>query len=77
MDKKFKIKLKKLDKNNKEKMVSQIFSDVSNGYDFMNDIMTFGLRYRIWKDQLIELLNPKKHDIVLDLATGSGILSKN
>ncbi len=54
-------------------MVSQIFSDVSNGYDFMNDIMTFGL-HRIWKDQLIELLNPKKHDIVLDLATGSGDL---
>ena len=73
MNEKLKIKLKKLDKNNKEKVVSQIFSDVSNGYDLMNDIMTFGL-HRIWKDQLIDLLNPKKHNIILDLATGSGDL---
>jgi len=52
-------------------MVSQIFSEVSKKYDFMNDIMTLGL-HRIWKEILIDKLVLKNNDIVLDLASGSG-----
>ena len=39
---------KKVDKDEKPELVSQIFSTVSNKYDLMNDAMSFGL-HRLWK----------------------------
>ena len=59
----------------KKKFVSRVFSSVSKKYDFMNDLMSFGL-HRIWKEQLISLLEISKDSLVLDLATGSGDISK-
>ena len=41
----------------------------------MNDLMSFGL-HRIWKEKLISLLEISKDSLVLDLATGSGDISK-
>ena len=41
----------------------------------MNDLMSFGL-HRIWKEKLISLLEFSKSSLVLDLATGSGDISK-
>ena len=59
----------------KKKFVSRVFSSVSKKYDFMNDLMSFGL-HRIWKEKLISLLEISKDSLVLDLATGSGDISK-
>jgi demethylmenaquinone methyltransferase/2-methoxy-6-polyprenyl-1,4-benzoquinol methylase len=59
----------------KKKIVSRVFSSVSKKYDFMNDLMSFGL-HRVWKDKLISLLEISKDSLVLDLATGSGDISK-
>ena len=59
----------------KKKFVSHVFSSVSKKYDFMNDLMSFGL-HRIWKEKLISLLEISKDSLVLDLATGSGDISK-
>ena len=59
----------------KKKFVNQVFSSVSIKYDFMNDLMSFGL-HRIWKEKLISLLEISKNSLVLDLATGSGDISK-
>ena len=41
----------------------------------MNDLMSFGL-HRVWKEKLISLLEISKDSLVLDLATGSGDISK-
>ena len=59
----------------KKEFVSRVFSSVSKKYDFMNDLMSFGL-HRIWKEKLISLLEISKNSLVLDLATGSGDISK-
>ena len=41
----------------------------------MNDIMSFGL-HRIWKKKLIDLMDINDDSIILDLASGSGDLTK-
>jgi demethylmenaquinone methyltransferase/2-methoxy-6-polyprenyl-1,4-benzoquinol methylase len=43
-------------------------------YDFMNDLMSFGM-HRIWKEKVISLLEISKDSLVLDLASGSGDIS--
>ncbi len=58
----------------RKKFVNRVFSSVSMKYDFMNDLMSFGL-HRIWKDEIISLLNLCKDSLVLDLASGSGDIS--
>ena len=60
-------------KQDKQSKVERIFSSVSDKYDLMNDIMSFGL-HRIWKQELIKKIKIKEQDIILDLATGSGDL---
>ena len=58
----------------KKKFINQVFSSVSMKYDFMNDLMSFGL-HRIWKEEIISLLKVCKDSLVLDLASGSGDIS--
>ena len=41
----------------------------------MNDLMSFGL-HKSWKEKLISLINADKESYVLDLASGSGDLTK-
>lgn len=41
----------------------------------MNDVMSFGM-HRIWKKQIFDFIEAKKHDVFMDLAGGSGDLSK-
>ncbi|MAZ46586.1 MAG: bifunctional demethylmenaquinone methyltransferase/2-methoxy-6-polyprenyl-1,4-benzoquinol methylase [Rickettsiales bacterium] len=59
----------------KKKFVNQVFSNVSMTYDFMNDLMSFGL-HRTWKEKVVSLLEIYKDSLVLDLASGSGDISK-
>ena len=58
-------------KTKKTKLVSDIFSSVSNKYDLMNDAMSFGL-HRLWKERMYVVSKLKNSDNVLDLATGTG-----
>src|ERR1700749_2077795 len=41
----------------KEGLVREVFSSVASRYDLMNDLMSGGL-HRIWKDAMVEWLNP-------------------
>ena len=66
---------KKTEKTDKKKFVQRVFSDVSLKYDLMNDIMSFGL-HRTWKHEVISLIKVNKKSIILDLATGSGDITK-
>ena len=62
-------------KNNKKKIVKEVFDSVFERYDIMNDLMSFGM-HRIWKKIAINNCNIKKNDIILDLACGTGDLTK-
>ena len=62
---------KKVNKKEKPKLVSSIFSSVSSKYDLMNDAMSFGL-HRAWKEKMYVLSKLQNNETVLDIATGSG-----
>jgi demethylmenaquinone methyltransferase/2-methoxy-6-polyprenyl-1,4-benzoquinol methylase len=54
--------------------ITDIFENVSRAkYDFMNDIMSFGI-HRLWKKYYVDLLHSKfnKKEKILDIASGSG-----
>ena len=53
--------------------MQKVFDQVSNKYDLMNDIMTFGT-HRLWKKQLMNWLSPAKNKKLLDMACGTGDL---
>jgi len=39
-------------------MVRNLFSDVANKYDIMNDVMSVGI-HRIWKEAMMDWLAPR------------------
>ncbi len=55
--------------------VTEIFQSVSGSYDVMNDLISFGV-HRLWKRQAVHLSGVKKGQTVLDVASGTGDLSK-
>ncbi len=58
----------------KQGLVNEVFSKAAARYDQMNDLMSSGL-HRLWKDDMITMLNPPKNDRafnVLDVAGGTG-----
>ena len=62
-------------KKTKIKQVTEVFNDVFDKYDLMNDIMSLGI-HRIWKRRFIDWMNPKKGDHLLDVASGTGDIAK-
>lgn len=59
----------------KTKRVRDVFSSVASQYDLMNDFMSFGL-HRIIKRIAVEMTGLTSGDTVLDLAGGTGDISK-
>jgi demethylmenaquinone methyltransferase/2-methoxy-6-polyprenyl-1,4-benzoquinol methylase len=57
--------------SDKEGLVREVFSSVARRYDLMNDLMSGGV-HRLWKDAMIEWLNPRPGWRVLDVAGGTG-----
>jgi demethylmenaquinone methyltransferase / 2-methoxy-6-polyprenyl-1,4-benzoquinol methylase len=58
----------------KQALVDDVFRNVANRYDLMNDLMSGGL-HRAWKDALVTAVNPPKGArsfALLDLASGTG-----
>ena len=54
----------------KQDFIQEIFSNVANKYDLMNDLMSFGL-HRLWKKRFCKLVdNPNSK--ILDVASGTG-----
>ena len=54
--------------------VKTIFNRISLKYDFLNNLLSFGL-HNLWKNNLINLLKPKDGEIWADLCCGTGDLS--
>jgi demethylmenaquinone methyltransferase / 2-methoxy-6-polyprenyl-1,4-benzoquinol methylase len=58
----------------KQTLVNDVFHSVARRYDLMNDLMSVGL-HRVWKDLMINALNPPRSDApfaLLDVAGGTG-----
>jgi len=66
--------MKTLHKNS-ERLVTKVFQDVFDKYDLMNDLMSLGI-HRIWKQNLIDWLNPGKNKRLIDVASGTGDIAK-
>ena len=60
---------------NKNGLVKNVFNKVYDKYDLMNDFMSLGI-HRIWKKDLIQLMNPSKRKKLIDVACGTGDLGK-
>lgn len=61
--------------NEKEKKVADVFHSVAKNYDLMNDLMSLGIHH-LWKGFTVELSHVHKGQSVLDLAGGSGDLTR-
>lgn len=59
----------------KQHKVGEVFHSVAQKYDVMNDVMSAGL-HRLWKRFTVNTSGVKAGDTVLDIAGGSGDLSK-
>ncbi len=59
----------------KTRRVDAVFSSVAADYDFMNDLMSFGI-HRLWKRYIVHLCALKKHSQVLDVAGGTGDIAR-
>ena len=64
----------KVPEDEKARRVAGVFDSVASRYDLMNDLMSGGL-HRLWKDDLIAMLNPPRGSRpyrLIDVAGGTG-----
>ena len=66
---------KKVNVDEKRKLVTEVFNSVADKYDLMNDLMSLGI-HRLWKRQAISMCQIRAHHHVLDLAGGTGDLTR-
>jgi len=60
---------------NKKGLVQNVFNQVYDQYDLMNDFMSFGI-HRLWKKDLINMMNPSSNKKLIDVACGTGDIAK-
>jgi len=66
---------KTVNETEKQQKVGEVFHSVAQKYDVMNDVMSMGM-HRLWKRFAVDISDVKAGDKVLDIAGGSGDLSK-
>tara|TARA_B100000965_G_C19551682_1_gene740314 strand:- start:865 stop:1569 length:705 start_codon:yes stop_codon:yes gene_type:complete len=59
----------------KKGLVKDVFDKVYDKYDVMNDLISLGT-HRIWKKNLIHIMNPTKNKKLIDVACGTGDIAK-
>ncbi len=59
----------------KQDKVKEVFHSVAQKYDLMNDLMSFGI-HRLWKRLTIQMSGARKGQKILDLAGGTGDLTR-
>ena len=62
-------------KDEKVDRVADVFHSVAARYDIMNDLMSFGV-HRIWKALTIEMSGVREGHRILDVAGGTGDLTR-
>src|SRR5690348_14679452 len=58
-------------KAEKAGLVRDVFESVAPRYDLMNDLMSGGV-HRLWKNALVDVVNPRPGEKLLDVAGGTG-----
>jgi len=53
--------------------VQKVFTSVAKKYDQMNDLMSLGT-HRLWKKELVDLMNIQLTDTIIDVGSGTGDL---
>lgn len=64
-----------IDEREKARRVRGVFDSVASRYDLMNDAMSMGL-HRVWKAYTIAVSGVRPGDKVLDIAAGTGDLTR-
>ena len=65
---------KTVDRDDKQKLVAEVFQSVAGKYDLMNDLMSMGV-HRLWKRFTIEMSAARPGQKILDIAGGTGDLT--
>ncbi len=60
---------------NKKNLVQDVFNQVFDKYDLMNDFMSLGI-HRLWKKNLINMMSPSNTKSLIDVACGTGDIGK-
>ena len=60
---------------NKKGLVENVFNQVYDRYDLMNDFMSLGI-HRLWKKNLLNMMNPSPNHKLVDVACGTGDIAK-
>ena len=60
---------------NKKGLVQGVFDRVYGQYDLMNDFMSLGI-HRLWKQNLLNMMNPTQNQKIIDVACGTGDIAK-
>ena len=60
---------------NKKGLVQNVFDQVYDRYDLMNDFMSLGV-HRLWKKSLLNTMNSSPNQKLIDVACGTGDIAK-
>ena len=60
---------------NKKGLVQNVFNQVYDRYDLMNDFMSLGI-HRLWKKSLLNMMNPSSNQNLIEVACGTGDIAK-
>lgn len=60
-----------VERDEKARLVRDVFDTVAPRYDLMNDLMSGGI-HRLWKAALIDRLKPRRGQKLIDVAGGTG-----
>lgn len=56
---------------NKKEQVATMFNNIAPKYDFLNQLLSLGI-HKSWRKKAVRLLQEKKPNTILDVATGTG-----
>jgi demethylmenaquinone methyltransferase / 2-methoxy-6-polyprenyl-1,4-benzoquinol methylase len=60
--------------NSKKEQVSQMFDTISENYDNLNRVISFGIDVK-WRKKILKMVSEKNPKSILDIATGTGDLA--
>lgn len=61
---------------NKKQQVAQMFDTISNEYDGLNRVISFGIDVK-WRKKVVDIITKSNANRILDIATGTGDLAIN
>jgi demethylmenaquinone methyltransferase/2-methoxy-6-polyprenyl-1,4-benzoquinol methylase len=65
------VKPYKKSEEQKKKQVEQMFDNIAHRYDFLNHFLSLGID-KLWRRKAVAMLASYPHDLILDVATGTG-----